>query len=590
MCGIHNNTPTSQLHMNGTAEMKMVILAKEAATGVRQVDARRALNELLIAGARRRSPRLSSPPQYLDEYSTEYTSEDTSDTSEDEETYEGSSDDEVEGRRRERAGDLVYIYTLENDTLKTLAREEGLDLKQLMDLNKARIPDLKPTTEFYENTSIIIVDDEESSSSDSEEDVLETIDSTRLGKTKCGAVTVVINKYVGEAEKLVELTKKKRKALERGDADAVVEAREAEKKQEEVMAEMKKRMSNVKCSAKCDITVPETEDSKLEQLSDGEFYELLDGIVGQDAIKEQLNDLRNTDMWRLNDPIFKKQIKQPHFIIAGPPGTGKTTIARILAKIYRPNGVFVEATPDDFVAQFVGQTQPKTKAILQRASGGVLFIDEAYKLTSKRYGASDFSSVAINIIMDYMNADREETADAPVCVFAGYVPEMLGPDMADSFINANPGLSRRIRFKFVIEEPSREDVLTILKMKLDSIGIALDKRANSVLRKYIVKDKDLVLTNRNGAYAQIFIDEGIVPALTTMKVTRKAGKIKMNAKVMQEAVEFAQQYDNDNFESSDEPLLMGGGERKDEDDSKITEQDLDLVLEHTLAAAAPYMT
>jgi len=167
-----------------------------------------------------------------------------------------------------------------------------------------------------------------------------------------------------------------------------------------------------------------------------------------------------------------------HLVFTGPPGTGKTTVARLVARLYAaagalPGAGFNEATRTDLIAGYVGQTAIKTTELINRTKPGVLFIDEAYALTPR--GDVDFGSEAIATLVKAMEDYRKDLA----VVVAGYDDEMA------DFIGSNPGL--RSRFKTYINFPdySAPELLRIFELFVQSSGITLApgalEKAESVL-------------------------------------------------------------------------------------------------------------
>ena len=173
----------------------------------------------------------------------------------------------------------------------------------------------------------------------------------------------------------------------------------------------------------------------------------LDGFIGLDAVKEEVRTTVN--MIRIaKERREHGLISSPitlHMVFTGNPGTGKTTIARLVGKIYKKLGVlstgqFIEADRSTLVGRYVGETESRTKAVIDSAMGGMLFIDEAYSLARDTSG-KDFGIAAIDVLIKAMEDNREDFA----VIAAGY------PDLMEQFLAANPGL--RSRFSTVIHFP-----------------------------------------------------------------------------------------------------------------------------------------
>ena len=173
-----------------------------------------------------------------------------------------------------------------------------------------------------------------------------------------------------------------------------------------------------------------------------------------------------------------------HMSFTGSPGTGKTEVANRMADIlfklgYIRKGHLVTVTRDDLVGQYIGHTAPKTKEVLKRAMGGVLFIDEAYYLY-KPDNERDYGSEAIEILLQVMENQRDDL----VVILAGYKEPM------DKFYESNPGLSSRIANHIDFPDYSVEELLQISKLMLEEEQYQLTPDAETALTKYITKRKE----------------------------------------------------------------------------------------------------
>jgi len=168
-----------------------------------------------------------------------------------------------------------------------------------------------------------------------------------------------------------------------------------------------------------------------------------------------------------------------HMSFTGSPGTGKTTVGLKMADIlyrlgYIKKGHLITVTRDDLVGQYIGHTAPKTKEVLKRAMGGVLFIDEAYYLY-KPDNERDYGSEAIEILLQVMENQRDDL----VIIFAGYKEKM------DAFYESNPGLSSRVANHVDFPDYSPEELLTIARTMISEQQYRFTPEAESVLLDYI---------------------------------------------------------------------------------------------------------
>ena len=168
-----------------------------------------------------------------------------------------------------------------------------------------------------------------------------------------------------------------------------------------------------------------------------------------------------------------------HMCFTGNPGTGKTTVAMRMADIlhrlgYVRQGHLVAVTRDDLVGQYIGHTAPKTKEVLKKAMGGVLFIDEAYYLYRPE-NERDYGQEAIEILLQVMENQREDI----VVILAGYRSKM------DRFFQSNPGMRSRIAHHIDFPDYSEEELLAIAKLMLAQMNYRFSDEAEEVFRDYI---------------------------------------------------------------------------------------------------------
>jgi len=173
-----------------------------------------------------------------------------------------------------------------------------------------------------------------------------------------------------------------------------------------------------------------------------------------------------------------------HMSFTGSPGTGKTTVATRMADIlfklgHSKKGHLLTVTRDDLVGQYIGHTAPKTKEILKKAMGGILFIDEAYYLY-KPDNERDYGAEAIEILLQVMENQR----DALVVILAGY------KDRMDKFYESNPGLSSRIANHVDFPDYTPEELLIISRMMLEEQQYQFSPTAEKVFYEYILKRRE----------------------------------------------------------------------------------------------------
>lgn len=206
----------------------------------------------------------------------------------------------------------------------------------------------------------------------------------------------------------------------------------------------------------------------------------LAGYIGLAAVKAEVENLINmATVYRM-----RKEHGLPtadlslHMVFSGNPGTGKTMIARFMARVYHSLGILskgqlVEVDRSGLVAGYVGQTAIKTAKVLERAKGGVLFIDEAYTLTSKE--GNDFGYEAVDTVLKAMEDNRDDL----VVIVAGYIDRM------ETFIDSNPGLQSRFNKYLHFADYTGEEMADIFLMQCEKNCYKPDEDAMDAMREYL---------------------------------------------------------------------------------------------------------
>ena len=252
-----------------------------------------------------------------------------------------------------------------------------------------------------------------------------------------------------------------------------------------------------------------------------EIFAELNELVGLEKIKQVLKEL--VDLIELKkkagDNLKIKDINL-HMVFLGNPGTGKTTVARIIAGMlynlkYIKQNKLVEVSSKDLVAEYVGQTAPKTMAVIERAMGGVLFIDEAYSLASGQGQGNGYNEEAIATLIQAMENYRDDL----VVIFAGYTKEMQG------FLNANSGIASRIGYTLEFEDYTEDELLQIFKNMVTKAGFDITEDALNEALKVIREYKD-TKNFGNARFARSLFEKTIIKhaSNTKNKKTNKALK------------------------------------------------------------------
>ncbi|MDH6708731.1 SpoVK/Ycf46/Vps4 family AAA+-type ATPase/nitrous oxidase accessory protein NosD [Kitasatospora sp. MAA19] len=252
--------------------------------------------------------------------------------------------------------------------------------------------------------------------------------------------------------------------------------RAARKVFEEMVDRQATRLARLPEITDADLAVLVAEDTGQEaagprQATDSTaILEELRAMVGLPAAKEQVEDLVNLirQVRRREEAGLPTAAISHHLVFAGPPGTGKTTVARLYGRLLAelgvlPGGQLVETARADLVGRYVGHTAQLTKEAFDRARGGVLFIDEAYTLTPRGGAGNDFGQEAVDTLMKLMEDHRDEV----VVIVAGYEDEMRG------FLASNPGLASRFSRQIEFGHYTDEELVTIVGLHAEKAGYVL---------------------------------------------------------------------------------------------------------------------
>ncbi|MFM9499004.1 right-handed parallel beta-helix repeat-containing protein [Streptomyces galilaeus] len=294
--------------------------------------------------------------------------------------------------------------------------------------------------------------------------------------------------------------------------------REARKVFEEMVDRQSFRLASVTQASEADLTLILPQDLGEEMTGqeaaaedDGAVLAQLRDMVGLEAVKREVGGIvdlltayRQREALGLPTPAINH-----HLVFSGPPGTGKTTVARLYAKLLRSLGILnrgqlVEVARADLVGRYIGHTAQLTRDVFERALGGVLFIDEAYTLTPES-SPQDFGREAVDTLLKLMEDHRDEV----VVIVAGYPQEM------SRFLNSNPGLASRFSRHVPFENYTTEELLAIIGEQTREAGYVCAPQTLAALEEH------LTTLPRTQTFGNARLARQLVEAM----MTRQAGRL-----------------------------------------------------------------
>ena len=259
----------------------------------------------------------------------------------------------------------------------------------------------------------------------------------------------------------------------------------------------------------------------------GDPYKELDDLIGLESVKKEVRSLAN--FVKLQKQREAKGLKTAkvsyHLVFYGSPGTGKTTVARIIGRIYKDLGVLkkghtVETDRSGLVAKYLGQTALKTDTVVQQAIHGVLFIDEAYALVPEDGNGQDYGQEAISTLLKRM----EDYRDSLVVIIAGYKDEM------QRFIDSNPGLQSRFNRYIDFPDYTGAELTDIFKMYMKKNQYTLAPDAENYLREQL----DYAVAHKDRNFGNARFARNVFEKSIQQQANRLAGKTNLSKEELTE--------------------------------------------------------
>ena len=288
----------------------------------------------------------------------------------------------------------------------------------------------------------------------------------------------------------------------------------------------------------------------------------MESLVGLDKVKKQILD--HTALVKLNNLRASKGLynKMPpmHMVFTGNPGTGKTTIAKYIGEIYHSIGVLssghvVVTDRTKLVGEFIGVTEKNALNVINSASGGVLFIDEAYNLFTEIDNKRDFGMRVIETLLTYLGSDDTDM----IVILAGYTEEMK------TMLEANPGMKSRFPYIFNFEDYTPEQLMQIGKKVLEEEHYSITLEAEKKLAKYVINEYDHKDEHfGNGRFITRLITTHIIPSLSRRLLTKPIEEITLEEMTTIEACDIPDIETHEQRPSElDETILRESLERLD---------------------------